>query len=78
MMKIKVSLFGALKSPLGHSFQLELSGRTTIKDILRKTLKYKAKDVKYLVYFINSKPAAITATLKDKDELKVLLLVGGG
>ncbi len=77
-MKVTVELFGALKSPFGRTFELEMEENTTIGEVLKKDLKYEDKDIRYLVFLINDQVVSIDRVLKDKDSLRILLPMGGG
>ena len=78
MITFKVELFGALKSPFGRCFELSVKQGTTIGDLLKNELKYREKDTRYLVFIVNTKTTSINRNLEDKDELKILLPIGGG
>ncbi|MFH1958013.1 MAG: MoaD/ThiS family protein [bacterium] len=78
MIEINVRIYGALKCHLGSDFKLTLNERITIENLLESELKYKAGDLRYLVFVIDSKIVNGKYLLGDKDKLEILLPVAGG
>lgn len=78
MIKIKVRIYGALKCHLGADFKLKLNKSITIENLLESELKYKAGDLRYLIFVIDEKIVNGKYLLRDKDKLGILLPVAGG
>lgn len=78
MIEINVRIYGALECHLGADFKLALNKRITVENLLESELKYKAGDLRYLVFVINSSTVDGKYLLEDKDKLEILLPVAGG
>lgn len=78
MIKIRVKLFGAFKSPYGKDFEMELDRNTSIADFMIKKLKYKKKVVRYFTCVINGKTVDTDTILRRGNNLEIFLPLGGG
>jgi molybdopterin converting factor small subunit len=78
MIKVKFELLGAVRSPFGRKFEIELKKGMKISDFLIKKLKYKKEVVLYFACVVNGKKTVSDRVLKDGDKVKILLPVAGG
>ena len=63
---------------MGADFQLKLNKRITIEILLESELRYKAADLRYIVFIIDEEIVDGKYLLRDKDKLGILLPVAGG
>jgi len=63
---------------LGKDFKVKLNKRITIENLLESELRYKAGDLRYIVFIIDEKIVNGKYLLRDKDKLGILLPVAGG
>ena len=78
MIKIKISILGALLKPNGlEKFDHVCPSNTTILELLR-SLKYNSHHIKYIMSSINNETKDHNHILKDNDEVTLFTVVGGG
>lgn len=74
---VKVELMSALKHLRNETnFEVELPDRATVEALLRAA--FKREDIEHLRVFVNNEQASLNKVLKDKDEVWIGVVVGGG
>jgi len=77
-MKIKVSFFGPIRRPWNESSrELDLPDETTIGDLLG-SLGYSRDDMRRVAVVLGGKRRRLDHVLNDGDDLRLVLLAGGG
>ena len=77
-MKIKASFFGPIKRPWPEqSREVEVADDTDVQALL-ESLGYQAEDLRRVAMVIGGKKVKLTHKLKDGDEVRFVLLAGGG
>ncbi len=75
---IKASFFGPIKRPWPeHSRELELSEDCTVQKLLAG-FGYTDSDMRRVAVVINGKRCGLEGVLRDGDDLRLVLLAGGG
>jgi len=75
---VHFELFGGLKTDKPKKQNLLLEESVSIRDILLKEYGFKEEHIKYLVFLANEKEVKLDYKLKNNDNIKVLLPMGGG
>lgn len=79
MIKVEFEVFGALRRKTKENkFVLSIPENSTIEDVVRDKLKFTKEEMRYFGYVVNEKGVKKNTILKDKDRVKILLLIGGG
>ncbi|PKN01659.1 MAG: hypothetical protein CVU77_03900 [Elusimicrobia bacterium HGW-Elusimicrobia-1] len=59
-------------------FTLSLSDDAVLQSAVEEKLGYTPVESRYFTYLVNEKAAKLTSRLKDGDNVKILLPMGGG
>ncbi|MBW1806554.1 MAG: MoaD/ThiS family protein [Deltaproteobacteria bacterium] len=77
-MKIKASFFGPIKRPWPEQTrEVEIVEKTTIR-VLLESFGYKVEDMRRVAVVINGKKQAWDTVLRENDDLRFVLMAGGG
>lgn len=77
-MKIKASFFGPIKRPWPEQTrEVEIEEKTTIRALL-ESFGYKVEDMRRVAVVINGKKQAWDTVLRENDDLRFVLMAGGG
>ncbi len=77
-MKIKASFFGPIKRPWPEQTrEVEIEEQTTIR-VLLESFGYKVEDMRRVAVVINGKKQAWDTVLQENDDLRFVLMAGGG
>jgi len=77
-MHLTVSFFGPIKRPWPEATrQLDVDADTTVERLL-VDLGYQAEDLRRVAPVVNGKKVKPSAVLNDGDEVRFVLLAGGG
>jgi sulfur carrier protein ThiS len=77
-MRIKASFFGPIRRPWPEQArEVEVEEGTVIQAFL-ESLGYQADDMRRVAVVVNGKRKTIDASLKEGDDLRFVLLAGGG
>ena len=78
LMKLTVSFFGPIRRPWPESTRgLQVEQGTTVEDLL-VTLGYRVEDMRRVATVVNGKRKSLATELRDGDDLRFVLLAGGG
>jgi sulfur carrier protein ThiS len=76
--KVNVSFLGPIRRPWPEQTrELEVAKDTSIIQLL-ETLGYQAQDMRRVAIVVNEQKASLEKILKDGDQLRLVLLAGGG
>jgi sulfur carrier protein ThiS len=76
--KISVSFFGPIRKPWPETTQvIEVKERTSLQKMLEE-LGYTAGDLSKVALVVNGRRASLKQELNDRDDVRVVLLAGGG
>ncbi|MDI6757238.1 MAG: MoaD/ThiS family protein [Endomicrobiia bacterium] len=80
MIKVEFELAAAIKRKKAKSgkFSLNLPDDAVLAAVVENKLGYTPTESRYFTYLINEKAAKLSARLKDGDDVKILLPIGGG
>lgn len=77
-MKVKTSFFGPIRRPWPEqSREIEVNSGSTILELL-KELGYSENDMRRVATVVNGKRKPMNEQLSDGDDLRLVLLAGGG
>ena len=77
-MKVKASFFGPIKRPWPEqSREVEVEENTDVQALL-ESLGYQADDLRRVAVVIGGKKVRLSHKLSDGDEVRFVLLAGGG
>ena len=77
-MKIKASFFGPIKRPWPEQTrEVEIEEKTTIR-VLLESFGYKVEDMRRVAVVINGRKQAWETVLQENDDLRFVLMAGGG
>ena len=78
--KVHFELAGNIRKKKVKSgrFTLSLPDDTMLNSAVEEKLGYTSVESRYFTYLINEKAAKLTSRLKDGDNVKILLPMGGG
>ena len=77
-MNLTVSFFGPIRRPWPESSrELQAEQGTTVEDLLG-SLGYKSEDMRRVATVVNGKKKSLQTELQDGDDLRFVLLAGGG
>jgi sulfur carrier protein ThiS len=77
-MKVKASFFGPIRRPWPEqSRELEVADGTDVQTLL-ESLGYQAEDLRRVAVVIRGKKVRLSQILEDGDEVRFVLLAGGG
>jgi len=77
-MKLTVSFFGPISRPWPESTrELQVEQGATVEDLL-VTLGYRVEDMRRVATVVNGKRKSLATELRDGDDLRFVLLAGGG
>ncbi len=77
-MKLTVSFFGPIRRPWPESTrELQVEQGATVEDLLG-TLGYRVEDMRRVATVVNGKRKSLATELRDGDDLRFVLLAGGG
>lgn len=78
IMKVKASFFGPIKRPWPEqSREVEIDDGTDVQALL-ESLGYQAEDLRRVAIVIKGKKVKLSQELKDGDDVRFVLLAGGG
>jgi sulfur carrier protein ThiS len=77
-MKVKASFFGPIRRPWPEqSREVEVEDNTDVQALL-ESLGYQAEDLRRVAVVIRGKKVRLSHKLEDGDEVRFVLLAGGG
>jgi len=77
-MKVKASFFGPIRRPWPEqSREVEVEENTDVQALL-ESLGYQAEDLRRVAVVIAGKKVRLSQKLEDGDEVRFVLLAGGG
>ena len=77
-MKVKASFFGPIRRPWPEqSREVEVQENTDVQALL-ESLGYQPEDLRRVAMVIQGKKVKLSQKLKDGDEVRFVLLAGGG
>jgi sulfur carrier protein ThiS len=77
-MKVKASFFGPIRRPWPEqSREVEVEDDTDVQALL-ESLGYQAEDLRRVAVVIRGKKVRLSHILEDGDEVRFVLLAGGG
>lgn len=78
MMKVNASFFGPIRRPWPEqSREVEVEDDTDVQTLL-ESLGYQAEDLRRVAVVIGGKKVKLSHKLQDGDEVRFVLLAGGG
>ena len=77
-MKVKASFFGPIRRPWKESSrEIEVPTGTRLQDLLA-TFGYESEDLRRVAVVVNGKRRGLTFELNPGDDIRLVLMAGGG